>query len=215
MKKNIWLVGFIIILVAALGAIWFARKASNIDSGGQEEAQIAITAEDHVKGSQNASVTLVEWSDFQCPACRSYYPILKALSAQFPDDLRIVYRHFPLRAIHLGAEPAARASEAASLQGKFWEMHDLIFENQDSWGPAPTREAFEKLAQVLGLDIERYRSDVESDAVKNHVSNDLRLGNSLGINSTPTFYLNGRKISNPLSLDAFSAVIQAELNKDE
>ncbi|TAL49060.1 hypothetical protein EPN83_02180 [Patescibacteria group bacterium] len=215
MKKNVWLIGFAVILIGAFGAMLAARKNVNIPSPtstAAPEAQFAITAEDHIKGAQFAKVTIIEFSDFQCPACRAYYPLLNEVLKNYPNnDVRVIYKHFPLVNTHIGAEPAARASEAAALQGKFWEMHDLIFDKQESWATRPTRGAFEDLARELNLDINAFRRDYDLPALKNHVQRDLKEGIDLGVNSTPTFYLNGRKIENPRSLEDFKALIDTAL----
>jgi len=214
-KKNIWVVGFAVLFVGAIFAMWAAGKDSAIPPTApvvQENADISVSENDHIKGSFDAQVTLVEFSDFQCPACKAYAPILSELSRQFPNELRIIYKHFPLRSIHPGAESAARASEAASLQGKFWEMHDVLFENQDVWGRAPSRNLFEKYASEIALDTEQFVRDFESSAVRERVTLDASLSAELGLNSTPSFYLNGKKIRNPLSVEEFAELIRAELN---
>ncbi len=213
-KRNIWVVGFAVLLVGAIFAMWASGRNSAIPPTApivQENADISVNENDHIKGSPNGVITLVEFSDFQCPACKAYAPILSELSRQFPDDLRIVYKHFPLRSIHPGAEPAARASEAAALQGRFWDMHDILFENQDAWGRAPSRNLFEKYAGDIGLDTEQFKRDYDSSIVRDKVTADSALSAELGLNSTPSFYLNGRKINNPLSVEEFADLIRAEL----
>lgn len=213
-KRNIWVVGFAVLLIGAIFAMWASGRNSAIPPTApvvQENAEIIVSPTDHIKGVFDAPVTLIEFSDFQCPACKSYAPILSELSRQFPNELRIVYKHFPLRSIHPGAEPAARASEAASLQGRFWDMHDTLFENQDAWGRAPSRNLFEKYAGDIGLNTEQFIRDFESSAVREKVASDSRLSAELGLNSTPSFYLNGKKIRNPLSVEEFAELIRAEL----
>lgn len=213
-KRNIWVVGFAVLLVGAIFAMWASGRNSAIPATAptvQETAEIEITEADHIKGAVDGPVTLVKFSDFQCPACKAYAPILSELSRQFPNELRIVYKHFPLRAIHPGAEPAARASEAASIQGKFWEMHDILFENIDAWGRTPSKNLFEKYAVEIGLDADQFRRDFDSAAVRDKVANDSRLSAELGLNATPTFYLNGKRIRNPLSVEEFAELIRAEL----
>src|SRR5690606_9244913 len=164
-----------------------------------------------IKGSPEAKVTLIEFADFQCPACAAYHPVLQELSDEFPNDLRIVYRHFPLRAIHFQAENAAKASEAAALQGKFAEMHDLLFTEQNAWSRTSGTAVFSSYAETLGLDIARFEEDIKSDAVVARVRRDSDLGLEIGLNSTPSFYLQGKKIPNPGSYEAFKALIEAEI----
>lgn len=211
MKKP-WTIGFILVLVGAFAVMWLAgRGSSSLPAGGQT-AEFNITASDHVKGdTESPSVTIVKWSDFQCPACASYYPVLQAIVEEFPDDVRVVYRHFPLIQIHAQAEPSARASEAAALQGKFWEMHNALFENQSEWASTRDISAFDKYAQEIGLDMEKYRADLESDAVRNRVSSNLDEAIGLGLNSTPSLFVNGKRIVNPNSYDAFRQIVEAEI----
>lgn len=217
-KKNLWLVGLAVLFFGAILAMWLAGRSSAIPPTApqvQEVAEIDVTENDHIKGPIDAKVTIVEFSDFQCPACKAYAPIIKEVLERFPEDVRFVYKHFPLRSIHPGAEPAARASEAASLQGKFWEMHDELFANQDAWGRTPSRNLFERYAENIGLDIDQFKRDFDSSVVRDRVNAHIRLSAELGLNSTPTFYVNGKIIRNPLSADAFAEIIQAELALEE
>jgi len=104
---------------------------ARIDDG--QPGSVMLTGDDHYKGNPDAQVVLIEYSDFQCPACRAYIPIITSLIEQFPDDLVVVYRHFPLQSVHANARAAAEASEAAAKQGKFWEFHDILFDKQTEW----------------------------------------------------------------------------------
>lgn len=213
-KRNIWAIGFVVILVGAFIAMWAAgsnTKLPSPNSTAKDTANITIDASDHVKGPANAKVTIVEWSDFQCPACKAYAPVVNAIALMYPNDVRIVYKHFPLKSIHLRAEIAARAAVAASMQGSFWEMTDKLFAGQETWTKERGTETFEKYAQELGLIADRFKQDLDSDASKSMVNEDYNQGLDLGINSTPTFYVNGKKIQNPDSVDAFKAIIEAEL----
>jgi protein-disulfide isomerase len=172
--------------------------------------EIPVDESDWVKGSAEASVTLIEFSDFQCPACRAYYPLVKQLTDEFPDDLRVVYKHFPLTTVHLNAYDAAVASEAAGVQGKFWEMHDILFERQTEWeSENDPAGKFAEYAKEIGLDEEKFRSDLASSELAAGVDSDVELGNSLGVNATPTFYLKGGKISvPPQSFEQFKSLIE-------
>jgi protein-disulfide isomerase len=213
-KRNIWGVGFAVILIGAFAVMILASKNSNLPSPtavADETIAFTISADEHVKGAENAKAVLVKFSDFECPACAAYYPVVDQLLLDFPADLRVVYRHFPLRTIHFQAENAAQASEAAALQGKFWEMHKALFDSQSEWSRQRGLGAFEAIAQSIGLDMEQYRTDVESDSVKEAVSEDSDFAVEHGLNSTPTFYLNGKKITNPQSYEAFRELIAAEI----
>lgn len=209
-KRILWWGGGVVILagLAAL-VIWGASQS--------DRAQITassgeITETDWVKGNPEAEVVLVEYGDFQCPACRSYYPIVNALAEEFGEEIGFVFRHFPLYRTHPNAEIAALAAEAAGLQGKFWEMHDMLFENQQSWSNSRDPESiFSGYANDLELDVEKFTSDLGNSDLKDKVTNDYQGGIGIGINSTPTFFLNGEHISNPPALDAFREVIQQAL----
>lgn len=172
----------------------------------------AVSASDHTKGAAESSVTLIEYSDFQCPACRTYYTLFDQLAEEYADSVTFVYRHFPLRSIHPNAQAAAEAAEAASLQGKFWEMYEQLFANQNSWSSEsdPT-DIFVQYAGDIGLDVEQFKVDLVSSAVSDKVNADYRSGTAAQVNATPTFFLNGEKLSNPTSLDEFESVIDAAI----
>ncbi len=174
----------------------------------------SISEGDWVKGNQSAKVVLIEYSDFQCPACAFYYPILKKLSEEFEDKVAIAYRHFPLP-IHQNAKPAAYAVEAAGRQGKFWEMHDLIFNSQKEWkdkiNPAGI---FESFAKELDLNMEQFVNDSKSKEIKKKIDDSYQAAVRLGLNSTPTFFLNGKKIANPRNYEDFRNVIIQVINEN-
>ncbi len=216
-KRNIWTIGFIVILAGAFLAMWASSDSTKLPSPNgtaQENVNFTITENDNVKGAQNAKVTIVEWSDFQCPACRSYAPVLDQLVTLYPNDVRLVYKHFPLRSIHFRAQDAAEASEAAALQGKFWEMATRLFADQDIWSRGRGTEQFENYAKDLGLDLAKFKQDISSETVKNAVDEDYSAGLELGVNSTPTLYVNGKKIANPGSLEEFQSIVEAEIKNN-
>lgn len=148
------------------------------------QAQELIGNNPHVKGAQNARLTIVEFSDFECPFCAQYEPVLTGLLAEYPNDLALVYRHFPLP-IHPGALPAARASEAAANQGKFWEYHGELFANQPNF----TQADLEQYAQIVGLDVDQFKADYTNSEVIARVQEDADYGRSLNVGGTPTFYI--------------------------
>lgn len=171
-----------------------------------------VTEKDIAKGPEDPKATLIEYSDFQCPACKSYYLNVKQLSEEYKDSLRVVYRHFPLTAVHPNAALAAQASYAALNQGKFWEYHDLLFANQESWsGEGNPGSLFEEYAGELDLDLELFRLDMESEETKKFVEDQRIEGLNAGVNSTPTFVLNGGKIANPATYEAFKSLIEEAL----
>lgn len=172
-----------------------------------------VEATEHIKGNPEAKVALVEYSDFQCPACANAYQTVREISKEFENDVRVVYRHFPLQSIHANAERAAEASEAAALQEKFWEYHDGLFESQNTWSKMKNPdEFFVELATSLGLNAEQFKKDIDTLSVKERVQKDAASAEASGATGTPTFYLNGERISNPGSVGAFREVIQRTLD---
>lgn len=173
------------------------------------DKQPAPTPSQNVKGEATASATLVEYSDFQCPACAAYYPVVKQLNKDYAGKLRFVYRYFPLRTIHQNAEISSIAAEAAARQNKFWEMHDLLFENQTEWSNLQDpKEKFKEYAKFIGLDMEKFQNDLNSKEAKDKVEADYQSGLSLGVNATPTFFLNDQKIQNPKTYEEFKIKIE-------
>ncbi len=173
-----------------------------------------VTNNDWQKGNQEASVTLVEYADFQCPACGQFDPLLAQLISVYGDRVDFVYRNFPLREKHANAEAAAEAAGAAGLQGKFWEMHNVLYANQTSWQDlADPKVTFQGYAKSLGLDMDKFNADSGSVAVRDRIEADYRSGLAAGIDGTPTFFLQGVKIANPASYNAFAAVIESALAK--
>jgi protein-disulfide isomerase len=158
----------------------------------------------HTLGPKDATVWLVEFSDFQCPACGQFYPVVKQLTEKYSTSLLFVYRNYPLPA-HPMAIPAARAAEAANNQNKYWEMHDALFTNQQSL----SNEFIASEAAALGLQKDTFASDMQSISVSDIIKNDTTLGDSLGIDATPTFYLNGKKLTLTTLSDLTDAVDQA------
>lgn len=200
-----------VILGVIAGLIWIGESQ---DSNTSQPSPISgeVTAVDNVKGPDTAQLTLIEYGDFQCPTCKAYAPVVTELLAQYPDDLRVVYRHFPLQSIHANATISSQAAEAAGAQGKFWEMHDLLFERQSDWSRlANPRDVFATYAEELGLNVEQFRTDMDSKETKARVNADVRSGLGAGIQGTPTFYLNGEPLENPRGLEAFQAVIEEKL----
>jgi protein-disulfide isomerase len=146
-----------------------------------------VSSRDHVQGPADASVTLVEYGDFECPYCAAAHVIVNKVKEIMADELRFVFRHFPLTQIHPHAEPAAEASEAAGAQGQFWEMHDLLYENQ----PLLDEPHLLAYAEELGLDLTRFASELEKAIYRERVREDFLSGVRSGVNGTPAFFING------------------------
>jgi len=148
----------------------------------------------HIRGNPDAPVTLEEFGDFQCPPCSSFAGFIEELLKQYDSRLRIVFRNFPLPA-HEHAREAALAAEAAGMQGRFWEMHDVLYREQAVWSKAPnTRELFESYAGTIGLNLDQFRKDMDSEKAKERVDSDHALGDSLGVKFTPTLYINNQPV---------------------
>lgn len=204
-----------IVIVALVGLFFITKKdsASNVTVEGDPKT---ILESDHVRGDKKAKVTLIEYGDFQCPACGSYYPIIRSLEATYAGKVNFVFRHFPLIQIHPNAFAAARAAEAAGNQGKFFEMHDRLYETQSSWGETTANQQalFEGYAKELGLNMDQFKKDYASSQVADRINQDLASGQqAFEINSTPSFVLNGEKITNPKDLDAFKQVLDEAIKK--
>lgn len=167
-----------------------------------------ISAYDWMEGGRTASAVLVEYSDFQCPACGAYYPLVKRVHEEYGDKLAIVYRNFPLTTIHKNALRGAYAAESAGQQGKFWEMHNKLFENQKEWSEGENPQKFiNEYATVLGLDMDRFHKDADSQNVKDKVAADVASAEKFEVNGTPTFFLNGKKLDSLRNFDDFKTVI--------
>jgi len=198
MLKNPWVVIAIITVVLFGGAIIFSSSETQISNEGVE------VVEAHIAGNPDATVSLVEYSDLQCPACATFQPIVTELLAQYGDKMKFEYRHFPLP-MHPFALRAAVAAEAAGQQDKFYEFHDMVFQNQDEWSKASSPNSFFiKYASDLGLDVEKFKSQMESTDLRDKVMSDQKAGRELGITGTPTFYLNGEK----MEFDTYQAFIE-------
>lgn len=214
MKKHtdiIWGVGFLAVI--AVGVILLVTLGGNKEDGQTASLSDSVVLQEWTKGNLESQVTLVEYSDFQCPACAAYYSLTKQLMEEFGDRIKFTYRHFPLRQIHINADLASRATEAAGKQSKFWEMHDLLFENQSSWSESRDADKiFEGYASKIGLNVEQFKSDIKSKEVAEKVQKDYESGVASGVNGTPTFFLNGKKLDNPGNYDQFKTIILQALD---
>jgi protein-disulfide isomerase len=159
---------------------------------------------DHIQGPADAAVTLVEYGDYECPYCGAAYPIVKEVKAQMGEKLRFVFRNFPITTSHPHAEQAAEAAEAAGTQGKFWEMHDLLYENQRRLGDDDLRS----YAAQLGLDLESFGSDLAEHVHAARVREDFMSGVRSGVNGTPTFYINGIRHDDSYELETLLAALE-------
>lgn len=233
MRKSLPLLIILAVLVIALGAGWYLTRPkanppapvttpqTNVSgpaaSASPTRAPLSVSQlgadPPHSIGPANAPVTLEEFGDFQCPPCGLLHPVLKDMEKEFGQQLRVIFREFPLAQTHPHAISAARAAEAAGMQGKFWQMHDMIFETQRTWNSAfDARPIFEGYAVKLGLDIGKFRRDVTSSAVDQRIALDGRRANAMGVTGTPTVFLNGREVPfESLPPEKLRPLIQAAL----
>jgi len=173
--------------------------ANTIQTGSSQNGNIA----DHVFGNSDSKVIFINYGDFQCPGCGNVHPQIKAIVEQYKDQIQFVFRNFPITTSHPNAKAAAGAAEAAGLQGKYWEMHDKIYESQSAWsnlsGTNNERtDFFVGYANELGLDTTKFKADLASAAVSEKINYDYSLGKKIGVDSTPTFYLNGVKLDSAI-----------------
>ena len=158
---------------------------------------VPVNAKDHIQGDTDAEWTLVEYGDYQCPVCGEAYPIVKQLQEHLGGELLFVFRNFPLRQIHRMAESAAETAEFATAHGRFWEMHDLLFENQGDLQP----ELLFRLAAKVGLSTDQLRASLASEIYRDRIDHDFRGGIRSGVNGTPTFFINGVRHDGPFDFD--------------
>jgi len=208
--KNPWVIIGLVTVALFGAAFYFAGQADEANNEGVE----IIT---HVKGNPDAEVVLTEFSDFQCPACQAAFPFVSEIVEQYKDDLRFEYKHFPIERIHPSALQAGMAAEAAGQQGKFFEFHDLLFENQEEWSPSPVPGVFfTEYAEELGLDMDQFSRQSNASALRDKVRAEFAEGQEMGVTGTPTFYLNGEAMRNAnggnLSYADIAAIIAAAVD---
>lgn len=198
--RNFYSVGILAILVMSL-PLTAARSQNGTGSTGAE-------------GSSGAKVVMTEYSDYQCPACGYFHPIVKKLKQEYGDDLKVNYRYYPLNS-HQFAALAARAAEAARNQGKFLEMHNRIFDNQQYWASTGNPQPiFIGYADDLGLDLEQFRDDLNSGETQRAVMEQKQEGRAKGVNSTPTFFINGEKLPTlPRTYQDFKAILDSYMQE--
>jgi protein-disulfide isomerase len=209
------IVGFVAALTITIGAMLYrAKRVAAVTM--LEEQTVAAQATDsvHARGSADAPVTLEEFGDFQCPPCGRLAGSLQEIEKDYGARLRVIFRNFPF-AIHEHAREAAYAAEAAGLQGHFWEMHDLLYREQANWSKTKdVQPLFTSYAGMLGLNLDRFKTDMSSEKVKEKVESDQNRGEALGVKNTPTIFINNQSVP-PTSLNpiALRAAIDAALRE--
>jgi protein-disulfide isomerase len=218
MSKQFWAV--IIVIIIVLGGIFFItnNKSSSSSSNSSSNGQPSH----HVEGEGKDDINLVEYGDYECPYCGEYFSTVKQIETEYNTEITFQFVNFPLVSIHQNAFAGARAAEAAALQGQFWQMHDLLYEENQvyydsnetasTWVGASNPESyFDEYAKQLGLNVNEFEQDYASSAVNNTINADMAKGNKLGIDATPTFYLDGKQIQVDDSVTAFEKVINAAI----
>ena len=206
------IIGTVLVLVVA-GGSWFYTSRKEIGASGTTGT--AGAQPPHMLGPADARVRIEEFGDFQCPSCGTLHPVLKKLESEYDSRVALTFREFPLAPIHPNALEAARAAEAAGLQGRFWEMHDRLYDYQAAWSDSKdVRSVFAQYAVDLGLDAERLRRDMDSQVVKERLAADQRRAVSLGVTGTPTLFINGREVAaDALTEKGLRALIEAALKQ--
>lgn len=211
MNKIGWII-FSVVVVLILGGLVAWTRITNppIDLSGVNNNSVIAGSDqngniaDHTKGSESNEILLVEYGDYQCPSCAGAHPNVNELMEEYGGDVTFIFRNFPLTAIHPNARAAAAVAEAAGLQGKFWEMHDMLYEAQNDWSgvdASQRTELFASYARELSLDIDKFNADIAAKPVNSKINFDLALGKESGTSATPTFFLNGEKLDDATSGD--------------
>jgi protein-disulfide isomerase len=213
MKRYLPFVIVALVALATLGSgamLYRAKRPHVLAISGDKTLSAKGDAESlHIRGNPDAPVTLEEYGDFQCPPCGMFAVFLQQLEKEYDSRLRVVFRNFPLT-MHAHAREAALAAEAAGLQGHFWEMHDVLYREQEAWSKAPNvRELFESYAGTMGLDLDRFRKDMDGEKASARVEADRQRGESLGIKITPTLFINNQPLD---AKDKNPEGIRAEIN---
>ncbi len=216
-KEVVWGVIATLVVLSFVGIIIVAKTHSfgtaNIAAPSATIQAPAITQSDWVAGNKNAKVSVIEYGDFQCPACAAYQPTVHQMLSDYGDRIVFVFRNFPLSQ-HQNAWISAQAAEAAGLQGKYWEMNSVLYEKQTDWSELPSGDARNKIneyASSLSLDMNKFNQDINSDQVKHKVQSDLDGGTKAQIDHTPTFFINGTQIPNPSNYDDLKSAIDKAL----
>jgi protein-disulfide isomerase len=219
MSKLAWIIfGSVIVLILG-GLVVYSRlnsPSANVSSIDHNSIVAASDANgqiaDHTFGNTDSKVVLIEYGDFQCPSCGGAHPQIKEITEEYKDKILFIFRNFPLTTIHPNARAASGAVEAAGLQGKYWEMHNLVFESLDEWNTLTGQERtdmFASYALSLELDKDRFIADMAASSINQKISFDQALGKKAAVDATPTFFLNGEQ----LPADVASSVVQGDTSK--
>lgn len=204
MNKIGWIIFSVVVLVLLGGLVAWTRISNPpINLSGVENNSVVAASDqngnigDHTMGSESRKILFIEYGDYQCPGCKGAYSNVKTLMDQYKDSVTLVFRNFPLTSIHPNARAAAATAEAAGLQGKFWEMHDILYTSQDDWKNLDAKkrvDVFNGYASTLGLDVEKFKADVAGKPVSQKINFDVALGKTVNVTGTPSFFLNGKQL---------------------
>lgn len=217
MNKVGWIIFSVVVVVLLGGLVVWTRitnppidvssiNAAAVQPASAQSGDIA----DHTLGRADSKVVLIEYGDYQCPSCQTAAPNVKELTDEYSESIVFVFRNFPLSSIHPNARAASAAAEAAGIQGKFWEMHDLLYENHEAWETQDATQrtnTFKLYAESLGLDVARFEADIAGKRVTDKIGFDQALGKKQSVDATPTFILNGEKLDS----DTSSGIVQGNL----
>lgn len=223
MKKHLPKIILTLLFLGVIGFVVFAlvspEKPNSVSSNTNNNrpkvaADTAKLSEGNYLGPVDAKVTLTEFGDYQCPACRKYSPILKnEILPKFEGKIKFVFLNYPLP-VHKNAQAAAQAAEGAALQNKFWEMHDLLYEKQPEWeNDKDPINKFESYARQIGLDLGKFQQDYASQKVADIINNQAALGDAFNISGTPTFLVNGTQVDNKNGSEGLKQAIEKALNQ--
>ncbi len=203
-----------IAIVVVIGGVLLAIYANpqKETPGAAVDKDSLVRETSHMTGKKDAKVTIVEFGDYQCPACAAAHPQIKSVLEKYKDntDVNFVFRNFPLETIHPNARISSEAAEAAGTQGKYWEMHDKLYENQDEWASSQTpMDMFIKYATEIGLNVNDFKISVEQRLHADVIDTDLKDGAAASVNSTPTIFINGTKTSGYQGDELIKAIDEA------
>jgi protein-disulfide isomerase len=203
------------VAVAAGAAVYLSRQPDQpTETSAATTTRADIKGGGHLRGPENAQLTLVEFGDYQCPSCGAYHPVVKEILTRYPQQVRLEFHHFPLISIHPNSMMASMAAEAAGEQGHYWEMHDLLFDHQREWSESPNAEPiFIALASRIGLDTNKFMQGLRSPDLQARILADVNRGNDAHVEAVPTFFINGEQVHVKLSIEDFVQVIESHLHK--
>lgn len=212
-KKVLISLGLITLLIVVGGAFFIGGSSTPDKPVPPADAKILMRNDSNKIVVPNAKVTLVEFGDYQCPACGASYPIVTQILKEYQGKVNFVFRNYPLP-IHSNAMIAAEAAEASGAQGKYFEMYETLYSNQSEWSDSKKPlEIFQKYAKNIGLDVEQFKKEVEAKKYEKKIRSDQSDGDSLAVSATPTFFINGKKITGGLPYDQLKKMIEEELSK--